>query len=155
MHVCLRWPIIQTETESRHIGGLEISHHFFAIAAYIPSRPLLQMSSGYSMDGQHSGKTAAENPPLEFQGPVHDPFVIGQLGINLYLILTLEKPLVGLISNGRGDDSLRCWSRINTISLIKRGRLDRNPPWSQELPQIVQLTRKVCRSVCAPQQTGR
>ena len=33
-------PRVQLRPESRHIGGIEFSHHFFAIAAHILSRPL-------------------------------------------------------------------------------------------------------------------
>ena len=58
------------------------------------------------MDGRHGGKTPREDPPLKCQGPGHDPLVIGYLGINVDLVLPLDTPPVGLISNLSGNASL-------------------------------------------------
>ena len=117
-------PPYQLRPKKHHIGGVELSHHFFAKVAHILSHQLQPMSSEYSIDGRHIGKTPRENPALECHGPNHDPLVVGHLGTNVYLILTLNKPSFGLIKNWSGDDSLRFLSRINTITIIRRGRLD-------------------------------
>lgn len=113
-------PPVQLRIESFHIGGLQITHHFFDIAANIPSNPLQPMFGEYSMDGRHSAITPSEKPPLQCQGPGHYPLVVGHLGITIYFILTLNTPPVGFISNRSKDGSLLCLSRISTISLIKQ-----------------------------------
>ena len=88
-------PPVQLRPESRHILGVELLHHFFAIAAHISSRPLQPMSGEYRMDGRHSGNTPSEKPLLECQGPGYDPPVVRHLDINIYLILTLDTYWLG------------------------------------------------------------